>query len=170
MTDLEDVRVVVTMKQAVAGGVAFACCAWAVLTFTIGGMRDDVSSIRTALEATQASGAQNSDKDRETEVGLRNELGELTAQLRETTATLSALADSVSGLNGSIQSVDQKLTESIFRQQDFERWVVTRLGTPGQQPTVLPAWEAQQIDVIKAVSEGPSEPLGEWYSAIQGRN
>lgn len=128
MVDLDGVRVVLTMKQAISGGVAFAgalaLSAWGVFALTLGGVRDDVSSIRAAVVATQDAQGRNISSDHETEMGLRTDLGDLTAQLRETTATLSALANSVSGLNGSIQAVDQKITESTSRQQYFERWVV----------------------------------------------
>lgn len=165
MTEINGSTVItMTMKQLICGGavtvVAVFASFWAIQTFTVGRMGADISDIRAALTDTQARNADTQKSATTADGELRRELSDLTAQLKITNAGLESLTKSVAGLDESMKSANA-------RQENFERWVVARLGQDGTIPTSTPLkWREVEGDIVKVLtSEG--EPLSEWYSAIK---
>lgn len=113
MPDLKDATLTMSVRQLIVVILIVLGGLWTVWSQTLGGVRTDVTAIRQSLDTNHTADGAAQQKAHETETGLRMELAELTAQLRETTVILSGLADAVSGLDGSIQAVDQKITTSI---------------------------------------------------------
>ncbi|MCT8970880.1 hypothetical protein [Microbaculum marinisediminis] len=150
-----------------SSAIALASGAWVLWTFTMGSLQSDVAEIRAAVTKTQDGVTGARDYTRESDAALRTEFSNLTAELRVTNARLSDLTGSVSRLDSSIQDVDQKLSASVLRQQDFERWVVTRLGPIGIAPTQLMTpeeWGKQQSEIILKLQK-EDDPLTGWYNA-----
>ncbi|MCT8974010.1 hypothetical protein [Microbaculum marinisediminis] len=163
--------ITITVKGAI-GLIASAAfilsgAAWGLWTLTMGSLQSDVAEIRAAVTKTQDGVVGARDYTRESDAALRTEFSNLTAELRVTNSRLSDLTVSVSRLDSSIQDVDHKLSASVLRQQDFERWVVTRLGPIGIAPTQLmtpEGWGKQQSEIIMKLQE-EDDPLMGWYNA-----
>lgn len=176
MADLnESTTISMKLWQFITGGVAIVVALlvglWVVWDRTTGTMQDDVGAIRARVETLTTAGVESTVKASTTETGLRTELAELTAQLKITTDTLAKLSDSVTGLDGSIKLVDQKLSASVIRQEQFERWVVVTLGrsslSPDFKPPEIPiGWQKEQSAVLDAiVAKDSMNPLTGWFSS-----
>jgi hypothetical protein len=175
MTNIENAMVTMKLKHVLwligGGAVTMAgtlvVTTWALWSFTMGNLQSDVSQIREAVTKAQDGNSQTLDYARSAEVKVKTELADLTAELKVTNANLAALTGSVTALDGSIKDVDVKLTASIFRQNDFERWVVTRLGQVGVGPANIevPAeWTESEVEILRAI-KGQGDPLAGWYKA-----
>jgi hypothetical protein len=165
-----DTVITMTMKQLLAGVVAAALLLiggiWGVTAFTLGNMRDDVANIRTALTETQGLNANTHQTSTTADGELRSQLASLTAELKITNASLGMLSSSMSGLDASVKSVDQRLAASVARQEGFERWVVTRLGAATPTPASLPVeWQKAESGIVDALST-EHEPLTGWFKAM----
>lgn len=136
--------------------VAVICGGVAYLAYRIG---QDASAMRASLDAARSEAAASQGE-------LRAEFAALTAELRNTNAQLASLA--VSGPDTILRKVDDKLTKAIYRQQDFERWVITRLGA-APVPTTLPeGWYKPQVEIINTIKAG-GEPLAGWVASSEFR-
>lgn len=135
----------------IAGGLSY-------LAYQIG---RDASAMRASLEAARSEAAASQGE-------LRAGIAALAAELRNTNAQLTRLAGSGPGADAIIRRVDDKLTKAIYRQQDFERWVITRLGA-SPVPTTLPeGWYKPQVEIINTIKAG-GEPLAGWVASSEFR-
>jgi len=172
MTDISDATLTVTTRQVVGGAIAFAgtlaLAGWAVLGFTLGGLTDDIADIRERLTVNSSQDMSIQRENHDTETELRGELVELTTELRATNDAIRDLVTAVNQLKDSLSVVDRRLTSSIDRQQNFERWVVARLAAPIRGSTeVLPElWREAQFKVYDALTTGADDPLYEWYQGL----
>lgn len=159
----------VTVKHLIltvgAGVSALVVGLWAVITLTIGSLQSDVSDIRTVVTSNQDRNAETQQYATSADSELRAQLAELTAELRITNAGLSRLDATVAGLNESIQTVDAKLTQSVERQEAFERSMLVRMGqvAPSQTRYEIPMnWKESDDSILQAISTGDN-PLVDWY-------
>jgi len=158
--------ITMTLTQLVTGVVLFAGALWLVSTFTLGNLKSDVSDIRNALTETQDRNADTHQNATSADGELREQIAGLTAELKVTNAGLTGLNASVTGLNGSVKAVDERLAASVARQEQFETWVVTRLGVDDRQPMAVPLdWQKQQGDIFTKIRAG-SDPLLGWFQAV----
>ncbi|MDK3072761.1 hypothetical protein QO034_06535 [Sedimentitalea sp. JM2-8] len=178
---------------ALIGGLAIA--AWAVLSLVFGGVSDNISDIRTQVSEVRnitrdldekgdgiATALRGELSDLSGEVsGLRSELSVLINELRVTNSALSGLdrtvtvlQSTVSGLDTSIVRLDDRLTSSVSRQQDFERYVVARLGpVDTSQPYLLGTpmpyeWGENQEQIIELLYK-EVDPLETWYKSLDSK-
>ena len=95
--------------------------------------------------------------------GVERALTDLVAQLEITNERLK-------GLSENLLSVDQRLAGSIHRQQEFERFIVTRLAAPTSFPPLFPKeWVKSQEDIVTEILTG-TDPLLLWYKSIPREN
>jgi hypothetical protein len=161
-----DTVIQMTVKQILASGLVIVGALWGVSQLTFGGLKADVADIRSAVTDAQNRNANTQQTSTATDSQLRSEIAGLTAELRVTNAGLASLTSSVAGLNESVKTVDDRLATSVSRQENFERWVVTRLGQDAATPAVIPIeWQKFQGEVLDSLKTG-SEPLTGWYKAI----
>jgi len=111
--------ITMTLKQLLAAATLLVGSLWAILAFTMGNIRDDVSDIRVAVTANQDRNADTQQYATSTDGELRKEIAALTAELRTTNAGLINLTSSVGGLDKSIRAVDERLTKSVEWQVAF---------------------------------------------------
>jgi hypothetical protein len=147
------------MAGAFAFGVAVVAGLWAVVTFVINPLYDDLADLRDdGVEAIR--------RYHDGETALRTTLAELTTELRVTNERLGELGTSVSDLDATVQGVNATLAQSIDRQEDFERWVTLRLGPAEGKAVLFPnAWQVEQEDVFRTIASGV-DPLKGWYDAL----
>ncbi len=157
----------VTVAQLIYAGIIGVGALWAGAQLVFGGLKSDVADIRSAVTENQKRNADTQQTSTATDGELRAQIADLTAELRIVNAGLNDLTTSVSGLDNSIKSVDTRLADSISRQVNFERWVVTRLGQNDSPiPTVVPPeWQKAEGEVIKSLTTG-DEPLSGWFRAV----
>ncbi|MBZ9760325.1 hypothetical protein LB553_05475 [Mesorhizobium sp. CA8] len=177
MAAAKEAIITMTVKQAigliVGGALTLASTlvvtAWVLWSFTMGSLQNDVADIRAALTKTQDGNEQTRDYAQSTGSELKNEFGNLTAELKITNSRLNDLSNSVTRLDGSIQSVDMRLSRSVDQQTAFERWVAIRLGPAGTEPAKFqlpPDWEKQQNDIFTTLTKG-DDPFTGWFKAVQ---
>ena len=161
-----------TAKQLVGGiagtVVVFGACLWAVLTFTLGNLRDDVSDIRDAVTTVEGRNANTHQVAVATDAELKSQVASLTAELRLTNANLTSLTNSTAKLDESVMSVNARLQNSIGRQEHFERWVVTRLASSPAPDSVPAEWQKIEGTVVDELATG-DDPLSQWYRAMSQR-
>lgn len=161
-----------------AGVVVVVGCAWAIWVVTLGGVREDVAAIRSAVVELDDADKDALKSAHTTEIDLRKELGDLTAQLKVTTESLSGLNQSVTGLDVSVKAVDDKLTGSIQRQEVFERYVFATLSELAR-PSVFTkdlidkywgdaAAQEKAIETIVAGDDG-GNPIFQWQNLVKAR-
>ena len=170
MADIKNVTVSISLSNAILTGITigvlFLGGLWAVWTFTLSDLKGDLVYIRGQVGDAQAENRATVKDVHSVETDIRSELSQLTAQLRETTVTLAKLSKSVEGLDGSLRVIDSRMAASVSRQQDFERWVVTRLGAIDVTPTGYPLdWQAADGKIISEIFAG-TEPLTQWFNAF----
>lgn len=168
-----DTVITMTMKQLIGGIIAtvavLIAAAWVIATVALGNLRSDVADIRTALTETQGRNADTLQTATTADGELRSQLAGLTAELKITNASLGTLSSSMSGLDASVKSVDQRLAMSVARQEGFERWVVTRLGAATPVPASLPEeWQKIEGGIVESIA-ADGEPLTQWFKAISAQ-
>jgi hypothetical protein len=108
-----ETQVTFTMKQlliglgsiiVLGGGVL-----WTVLSFTIGGMRDDVSAIRTSIHGLQTSDKEGAVRIREGETKLIEQIGGLRTEITGLSGKLDSVNGTVSTLTAQIIDVQKRL-------------------------------------------------------------
>lgn len=139
---------------------------WLLLEQTIGPMRENAAKTQSYIDELRTVDRQMTASAHAVEVNLRDTLTALTAELRVTNGQLAGLAASLTALDRSVQNVSSELRQAEDRQQQFERWVVLRLGVADPaSPAGLPlGWEKQQIDILKSLNSG-DDPLAIWYKS-----
>lgn len=160
-----DTEIRVTLGAAMGGAAILVAGAAAIVYFVFGEAKDDIATIRSDLSELRQQASDGEASGLSTDLGLRQELSELTAQLRVTTTELSSLGETVGGLDASIQAVDDKLSSSVQRQVGFEAFVIARLGLgPESIPSLPTNWSESQGAILKQISAGP-DPLLIWSGA-----
>lgn len=163
----EKTTITMTWGEMIAGIALLIVGAWAVagatLILTFGAMREDITVIRKAVENVKAEAGAAPRPD-PAEAELRAEIARLSAEVNTTNARLGDLLLATPGPDAGVQALNSKLSRSIARQQEFERWVITRLG-PSPQPTRMPeGWYEPQVDIINGI-KADHEPLTDWLKA-----
>lgn len=150
---------------------ALALGAWAVGNALLTDMRDNVSRTQVYIDELRKKDTESTESNHAVEIELRDILAELTSELRVTNKELAGLGINVSSLNANVQGINGALSQSIRRQEDFERWVTVRLGPIGATPTMLPPgeWAAGQEKIFEALAQEVN-PLGGWYEALSDGN
>ena len=122
-------------------------------------LQSDVSEVR---EWTRDDNRAREDGD----AALAKSLADLTAQLQLTTAKLSDVADSLTSLDKSIRTIDNKLSASIARQQEFEKSIVARLDSSAFGNPEIPAeWSKAQTEIMTNIKAG-GDPLAAWFKGL----
>lgn len=105
-----DTPVVITMKALLAGVVGFllvgGAVLWAVLTFTIGGVRDDVTAIRNSVSGLQTA-VQTTDKgaiERSNEINSR-----LTDQIQGLRTDFVKYSERFDGLSRNLEATNKSI-------------------------------------------------------------
>jgi len=153
-----------TMTQLAVGVALLLGGLWAVQTFTMGNLRDDVSSVHAAVIANQDRNADTRQYATAADGELHKQLADLTAELRTTNSRLASL-------NENISNMDVRLTRSIDRQEAFERSMLVRLGPAGTDRTTYKTpmdWGKSEGAIYEAISTG-SDPLVDWYKSTTER-
>lgn len=179
MAITKDSPITVTVSGAcIIGGGLFAGVLGAYL-FLFNEQKDDIAAIRATGEATNAAVTALGSATHDDTAGLagadidiRKELADLTLQLKTTgdelNASMKELSAAVSTLNDSIKTVDAKLDASIQRQQSFETYVVTRLGLDKAALDGFPeSWGASQAAVLDSLKQ-MDDPLSAWAFFVKG--
>ena len=99
----------------VGGGVL-----WAVLAFTIGGMRDDVKAIRDFMHSLQIADRESISRSLGTEVKLSEQVGSLKVDF----ATLSSKLDNVAGKLDTVVTSVNGLSGRLekFQMESYHAW------------------------------------------------
>lgn len=166
-----EAKIVISVGAAVSGAVAFAVSiaglAWLLITFVFGEAKDDIASIRSDLSELRAFTMEGDSAGQTFDLGVRQELGELTAQLRETTQVIAGLGDKVDDLGENVKGVDLRLASAIDRQSGFESYVIAKLGLSADALGKLPvSWSETQSGVLQSILGGP-DPLLRWVGKIE---
>jgi hypothetical protein len=82
-----DTPVTITMKALITGIVGFTILAgavlWTVLSFTVGGLRDDVAAIRTSVQGLQGADQESIKETNKINTSLKDEIHGLRTGFRE---------------------------------------------------------------------------------------
>lgn len=124
MQMLKEAFTPVFLVRALAGVLVTAGVAWGI-SFKVA---DYVAAQHTkGFDSAIAALSQRQNSDQQNQVsvdeGLREELRALVSGLRETNAQLGDLGKTIAGLDGTMRAMDSRLSDSIARQTDFERFV-----------------------------------------------
>jgi uncharacterized protein YoxC len=133
----------------VAWGVSFAVADWVtdksisgvqqsvgLIADDLKGVRGDLrEDVRTLTEKREELAEDIAERTARIIAQQDSQIGELISQLSDTTAGLKELRTSIDSLVGTVASVDERLSKSIDRQQQFEALVVQYLVTQAQ-PTL----------------------------------
>lgn len=130
---------------------------WVMMTVVLGEVKDDVQTIRHDVSELRAG------TDAKTTM-LVSEDGDLSKAISDLVAQLEINNQRLQDLAEKLGEVDERLTASIARQQEFEQYVVTRLPVPTSVPE---DWIAGQDAIVKILAGGKSDPLVRWYDTIQ---
>ncbi len=168
-------NLVLTGKQVLMGSASFAGVlalgAWAIVSHTLGSVTDDVADIRAQIIEGRSVSREISGENRRAEGELREQLTELIAQLREANTALTGLTGNLSNLDRSIVKLDERLAASVSRQQNFEKWVVAKLGSVDSVPSVSDgmviqeSWQGSQVDIVDKIYDG-TDPLAMWFKSL----
>jgi uncharacterized protein YoxC len=116
-----DSAIVLTMKQTLTGMATLVAAGggvlWAVLNFTLGGVRDDVKVIRAQTEVLQIADKNSAVRIREGENKLIEQIDALRTEIAGLAGKLEGVNSSVSALSGQLQDVRKQL---IARQSAWE--------------------------------------------------
>jgi TolA-binding protein len=104
-----ETQVTFTMKQLLGVIVIGGGVLWAVLAFTITGMRDDVSAIRTSIQGLQTADKEGAVRIREGETKLIEQIGGLRTQITGLSGKLDSVTGTVSTLTAQIIDVQKRL-------------------------------------------------------------
>lgn len=133
-----DTKVTLTMKQIMWGIVALVCSGgavlWAVLTFTIGGMRDDVKAIRAQTQTLQTADKDSAVRIREGENKLAEQIG--------------ALRTDIVGLSGKLDAVNSSVNTLSNQLQDVRKQVIAKYSS-FDDPNFTTAFASRISDVLK---------------------
>ena len=156
--------IAMTAKQLLMAIICLLGGIYLIGQFLFGGVKSDITDIRAALTETQDRNADTHQTSTTADAELRAQLASLTAELRVTNNGLATLTNSVGKLDERLQSIETRLADSVTRQSNFERWVVTRLGS-GPIPSTVPAeWKKVEGDILDTLTSG-NDPLSLWYKA-----
>lgn len=112
--DLET-QVIVTMKTILAAVAALivggGAVLWTVLSFTVGGMRDDVKSIRDATQTLQVADKDSAIRIRETENRLIEKMGGLNLSIADLSGKLGATSTTMASLSGRIDEIQKSVAK-----------------------------------------------------------
>lgn len=136
--------------------VSLAGIMWLITTFVFGEVKDDVALIREDVSALRAKSEEKVTELATSNSDVEKALIDLAAKLEITNARLQ-------DLSSTIVAVDQRLALSVQRQEDFERFILTRLPVPASLP--LP-WSQLQNELVKELSGG-TDPLQFWLDKVQ---
>jgi hypothetical protein len=122
-----DTPVTFTMKQLLTTiAAAIVLCGvvlWTVLSFTIGGMRDDVSAIRGSMHYLQTADRDGAIRIRDTEGKLAEQIGGLRTQLV--------------GLSGKLETVNISISALSERLNDVQKQVASRQASLNDPKTAF---------------------------------
>jgi len=136
-------------------GAALVGGTWLLTTFVLGEVKDDIHTIREDVAAVRLA-------TDERVTTLVSSDGDLSKSISDLVAQLTVNNSELRSLNESITRIDDRLLASIQRQEEFERYVVTRLPSP----TSLPAlWQQNQKEIISTISALGVDPLASWYKS-----
>ena len=150
-----------TTEIKISVGVAFSLAVvlfagfWAISQFVFAEVKDDVAFIREDVSTLRA-------RSDEKVTMLETSSDDIEKALILLAAKLDVTNERLKDLSQSLQAVDQRLTDSIQRQQDFERFIVTGLPTPADVPK---DWVQSRKAIITKISSG-TDPLLKWYQAV----
>lgn len=112
MVDSET-KIVLSMKQllsAIAGLVLLGGgVLWTVLTFTVGGIRDDVSAIRASTQTLQVADKDGAVRVRETENRLADQISGLRVSIAELSGKLGIFSVSMNNLSGRVDDLQKQV-------------------------------------------------------------
>ena len=159
------------LGQLLAGILVLCGGAYAVGTFLLGDVRDNINHIKHDISQLRDVDTDNAKSDRSTEGSLGSALAELNAQLRVTNERLVGLDRTLGQLDASVREINVALIKSIQRQEDFEQWVMVRLGSESVEPTyALPeSWGKNSPEFFKALTSQP-DPRIDWFNALSARS
>src|SRR4051794_3800811 len=97
------------MKHVLSGVAALivlgGAVLWAVLAFTVGGIRDDVSAIRATNQSLQAADKEGAIRIRETENKLVEQMGSMRVSMADLSGKLGTVGVAMTGLSGRIDDL-----------------------------------------------------------------
>lgn len=156
----------ISLGKALAGVVALAALILGGSVFIMSQVKDDVSATRSDVSELREIARDDGKAREDGDAALRQSLADLTTQLQLTTAKLSDVTDSLTNLDKSIRTIDDKLSASIVRQQEFEKSIVARLDSSAFGNQQIPAeWSKAQLDIMTNIKAG-TDPLAAWYKGL----
>jgi septal ring factor EnvC (AmiA/AmiB activator) len=124
MVDAETV-VTLTLKQILTGIVALVVLAgavlWTVLSFTIGGARDDVRTIRDSIVALQTADRETLNRTRDVELKLTEQIAGMRTDFVNASNKLDNLGTSINALTGRIDNYQKDLAAAQISLNDPKR-------------------------------------------------
>jgi hypothetical protein len=134
----------------------FVAGVWGVALFVLGEVKDDIQATRQDVSELRAGTDAKTTMLVSEDSDLSKSISDLVAQLTINNAQLGSL-------NENIGRIDATLAASVKRQEEFERYVVTRLPAP----TSLPAqWLQNQKEIVTTISGLEVDPLTSWYKSF----
>jgi septal ring factor EnvC (AmiA/AmiB activator) len=165
--------ITITVGAALIGAGALATFILTAAHFMLSEIKDDVAVARESISEQRQFSREDSAARFSGDAALQQSIAALAAQLELTTAQLQVTSDrladvtgSLESLDGSIRAIDLRLSESISRQQEFERSIVARLDPAGFGGGKLPSgWEQDAANVIGQLKSG-EDPLKRWFTLV----
>jgi len=172
-----DTVVELTVKQIMAflcglliiGGAVL----WTVLSFTIGGMREDVGAIRSSIAALQSSDKDAAIKMREAEARFTDQVGNLRTEI-------AGLGGKIDTFSSRVQNLDTSVGKVAAQLQDVQKALLTRsanLSDPRNAQAIATALKQVGVDDAKvfvvpldgmgpAMGVAPSPPSGSQFTPL----
>jgi len=108
-----DTQVVITMKSLITGVIGFVILGgavlWTVLSFTIGGVRDDVTAIRTSVQALQTADQESVKETNNVNVRLTDQIQGLRTDFVKYSERFDNLSRNLETTNKSIYTLTNRL-------------------------------------------------------------
>ncbi len=108
-----DTPITMSVKAAIAGGativVAAAVALWAVLTFTLGNVADDVSDIRDRLTTTQVESRAVETRGLEADTDIRRALSNIDKNVALMANDMASYSKSLGGIQAELVSINDSV-------------------------------------------------------------
>lgn len=120
---------------------------YVVITDKASDISNDVNALRTEVNEINRTREQNDREALLADNALTSQITKLNASLETTNNRLLDLVTAMSDLEKRVDSLDRRMVEANFRQEEFEKLVLRRLAS---DPTVSPAFYGLPADDWKS--------------------
>lgn len=154
-----ETKIEIGLGTALLSALAFSGSLIGFVWLMLDGLRSDIAEARASIETVVKESSATAAKVQILDGGLNSNVGTIAEQYQLLSETLSENAVTLASLS-------TRVDISIARQQEFERFVISRI-TPASVDDIgtPPAWRSSEQSVLEGIKEGDS-PLDNWQQFL----